>query len=149
MHPDPRTDLVSAIRTVPGDEDDTWAFVSLHPFVWPRLTELDVSGCRLGESAAVLIAIEPFPALADFDFSANDLTDADVDGLLETDLPQQLKRLILGGNPLSDDAALALGSRWPTGEDDRLEHLNLRFTNIGAAGQAALLRRFGGRVDLF
>ena len=64
-------------------------------------------------------------------------------------LPSQLNRLILGGNDITDAGAVALAAGWPTGAADRLEHLNLRFTNIGQVGQAALLRRFGGRVDLF
>ena len=72
-----------------------------------------------------------------------------VESLLGSDLPRQLKRFILGGNDISDAGAVALAERWPTGAADRLEHLNLRFTNIRPVGQAALLRRFGGRVDLF
>ena len=81
--------------------------------------------------------------------SDNDLTDDAIDLLLNSWLPPQLKRLILGGNDITDVGAIALAERWPTGDADRLENLNLRFTNIGQAGQAALLRRFGGRVDLF
>jgi hypothetical protein len=60
-----------------------------------------------------------------------------------------LKRLVLGGNTITDDGALALASRWPTGSDDRLKNLNLRYTYIGAIGQRALLNRFGGRIELF
>ena len=63
--------------------------------------------------------------------------------------PPRLRHLVLGGNDISDAGAVALAAGWPTGAADRLEHLNLRFTNIGPVGQAALLTRFGGRVDLF
>ena len=69
--------------------------------------------------------------------------------LLRSGLPRQLKRLILGGNPITDLGARLLAELWPTGADDRLEHLNLKFTAIGQPGQQALLRRFGGRIDLF
>jgi uncharacterized protein (TIGR02996 family) len=147
--------VVSAIRTKPGSEDHAaWYTESRvrppEPGGWPRLAELDLSGCRMGDRlCAAVLRADLLPLVADLDLSVNELTDAAIDSLLASGLPRQLKRLILGGNPLSDDAAIALASRWPTGEGDRLEHLNLRFTTIGAAGQAALLRRFGGRVDLF
>ena len=149
-----RTDIVSAIMTRPDDmdEDDEWGTYepSLHRFAWPRLDELDISGCHLGDaSATALLTRSSFPIVADLDISGNDLTDAAVDSLLASGLPRQLKRLVLGGNDITDVGAMALASRWPTGADDRLENLNLRFTHIGQAGQAALLRRFGGRVDLF
>lgn len=114
-----------------------------------RLAVLDLEGCGVNDvHCAMALGFLP-PPLHDLDLSNNEITDAGVDDLLRTDLPKQLTRLILGGNPLSDNAALMLAEQWPTGEDDRLEHLNLRFTPIGQAGQSALLRRFGGRVDLF
>jgi uncharacterized protein (TIGR02996 family) len=151
---DRMTQLVSGMRTEPdgSDGDDDWpdAEAIYSPVSWPRLNELDVSGCRLGnDNAIALLRIETFPALYDLDLSGNDLTDAAVMPLLRSGLPRQLKRLILGGNPITDFGARLLAEQWPTGADDRLEHLNLKFTAIGQPGQQALLRRFGGRIDLF
>ena len=84
------------------------------------------------------------PSIRELDLSNNELTDDGVENLLSTDLPQQLKRLVLGGNDITNVGAAMLAEQWPTGDADRLENLNLRFTPIGQAGQAALLRRFGG-----
>jgi uncharacterized protein (TIGR02996 family) len=155
-YPEVALNLVTAVRTAPGEgeDDQRWVLARdyslVGPLRWPRLAELDLSGCQLGDyCAGNLLSKAYFPALTDLDLSANDLTDQVVESLLFFGLPQRLKRLILGGNLITDDGAAALASGWPTGADDRLEHLNLRFTNIGAAGQSALLRRFGGRVDLF
>ena len=67
--------------------------------------------------------------------------------LINTGLPQRLNRLVLGGNPLGDPAAYELADR--VGRNAGLKHLNLRHTAITNAGQAALLAKFGGRVDLF
>jgi uncharacterized protein (TIGR02996 family) len=151
-------DLVSALRTREnkgGDDELLGALLELasrgiYQHVWSRLNELDVSGCRLGvDNVVALLRIEMFPALYDLDLSVNDLTDTVVMPLLRSGLPRQLKRLILGGNPISDFGARLLAEQWPTGADDRLEHLNLKFTAIGQPGQQALLRRFGGRIDLF
>ena len=153
--PDSSMHLVVAVRTGPnGDETADWVVDRgnsiVSPLTWPRLETLDVSGCRLGDrNATGLLRDSAFPTLFDLDLSENDLTDTAVESLLGSDLPRQLKRLILGGNDISDAGAVALAERWPTAAADRLEHLNLRFTNIGPVGQAALLRRFGGRVDLF
>jgi Leucine-rich repeat (LRR) protein len=153
--PNPQFHLVRAIRVHPkGPEDyDTYEgedSFEFRPQDWPRLEELDVTFCWLGDVAtAALLRESSLPALVSLDLSSNELSDAVVDSLLDTSLPRQLKRLVLGGNDITDVGALALAHRWPTGDNDRLENLNLRFTHIGQAGQAALLRRFGGRVDLF
>jgi uncharacterized protein (TIGR02996 family) len=139
------------------------AFASFPGVVWPgddalrtaaarlsRLEILDLEGCGLGNLHTALVAASfSLSALADLDLSANDLTDAAVANLLDSGLPRQLKRLILGGNPIGNAGAIALAEQWPTGDADRLEYLNLKFTNIGPPGQQALLARFGGRVDLF
>lgn len=114
-----------------------------------RLEVLDLEGCGVNDLHCDLAFSFSVPSLRDLDLSNNDFSDAGVSNLLSTDLPQQLKRLILGGNDITDVGAIALADRWPTGGGDKLEHLNLRFTHIGQAGQSALLRRFGGRVVLF
>lgn len=150
---DPQSELVTAIRTAP-DEGDTRdladEYYGLNPLSWPRLEELDLSGCLLGDQGVnVLLTWSTYPALISLDLSGNLLSDLVVDTLLTSTLPLHLKRLVLGGNDITEVGAMALAERWPTGEDDRLENLNLRFTQIGQAGQAALLRRFGGRVELF
>ncbi len=114
-----------------------------------RLESLDLEGCGISDLHCDLAFSFSVPALRNLDLSNNLITDGGVIDLIRTDLPRQLRRLILGGNDITDIGAVALAERWPAGDADRLEHLNLRFTNIGQVGQAALLRRFGGRVDLF
>ncbi|MCU0703845.1 MAG: TIGR02996 domain-containing protein [Fimbriiglobus sp.] len=115
---------------------------------WLRLQSLDLESCQYGDdSIASLFATPCFPALQDLDLSFNDLTDAGVIALLNTGVPQRLKRLVLGGNPIGDQAAMELADR--LGNSKVLESLNLRMTNIGSAGQAALLARLGAKVDLF
>ena len=144
--------LVSAIVTVPSDdpdEDDEFARnpVDLLENRWPRIEQLDISALHLGDSKVEgLLRSDSFPILADLDFSENDLTDASVTSLLDSGLPPRLKRLILGGNPIGNLGAIELTERWPTGPNDRLEHLNLRFTNIGQPGQQAVLARFGAEL---
>lgn len=114
-----------------------------------RLEVLDLEGCGINDLHCDLAYNFSVPSLRDLDLSNNLITDQGVFDFLSTDLPQQLARLILGGNTITDDGAIELASRWPTGDADRLEHLNLRVTGIGQAGQRALLNRFGGRVVLF
>ncbi len=152
------THLVTGIRTLRFSfEDDPdlntdlpASLVGLYPLHWPRVEELDISGCRLGDlNADKLIRYETFPTLTNLDLSENELTDTSVTTLLNSGLAAQLGRLIFGGNPIGDDGAVILAERWPTGAADKLEHLNMRLTNIGPRGQQALLNRFGGRVDLF
>lgn len=112
-----------------------------------RLSFLDLENCRLGDDAVVRVFSAPFPALQDLDLSFNGLTDAGVVALLATGVPQRLRRLVLGGNPIGDDGAVALAEA--LANSPVLENLNLRMTNVGQAGQAALLRALGGKVDLF
>ena len=111
--------LVAAIGTIPERtfEERSLARIGpaleslpFHSFSWPRLTGLDVSGCRLGdENATALFRPDSFPILADLDLSANHLTDAAVSALLDSGLAPQLKRLVLGGNPINDEGAIELG----------------------------------------
>jgi uncharacterized protein (TIGR02996 family) len=113
-----------------------------------RLRLIDLENCRLGDANMPrLFTTTTFPALVELDLSFNDLTDAGVIDLLNTGVPQRLKRLVLGGNPIGDQAAMELADR--LGGSKVLESLNLRMTNIGPNGQAALLARLGGKVDLF
>jgi uncharacterized protein (TIGR02996 family) len=114
-----------------------------------RLEVLDLESCGVTDLYCDLADDFSVPSLREIDLSNNHITDDGVSNLLLTALPQQLTRLVLGGNFITDVGALALAERWPTGDADRLKDLNLRFTQIGQAGQTALLNRFGGRVHLF
>jgi len=118
----------------------------------PRLTRLrllDLENCRLGDDYApdLFPHSHYFPALQELDLSFNDLTDEGVLELLYTGVPQRLKRLVLGGNPIGDEGAVALAEA--LANSTVLENLTLRMTNIGQRGQAALLGALGGKVDLF
>lgn len=113
------------------------------------LESLDLENCGINDLHCDLAFNFSTPSLRELDLSNNLITDGGVNDLLRTHLPRQLTRLVLGGNAITDAGAVVLASGWPTGDGDRLEYLNLRFTNIGPAGQSALLNRFGGRVDLF
>jgi uncharacterized protein (TIGR02996 family) len=116
---------------------------------FPLLRVLDLSGAQLGDNnmQQLLQAADRFPKLHSLDVSANDLGDDSVAALLQTSWPRQLRRLILGGNLLTDRSAQLLVERWPV--DSPLEDLNLRFTAIGHEGRRLLIHRFGGRVWLF
>jgi uncharacterized protein (TIGR02996 family) len=111
-----------------------------------RLEVLDLEGCGLGNWFGDLFWNFTLPALVELDLSNNFLTDAGVADLLRCHLP---KRLILGGNPITDQGATELADRL---RDAPVEYLNLRRTLIGPAGHAALLATFnrvGKKVDLF
>jgi uncharacterized protein (TIGR02996 family) len=114
-----------------------------------RLEALDLEGCGVTDLHCDLADNFSVPLLRTLDLSNNRITDRGVTALLRTDWPQHLTHLILGGNEITDAGAVALAAGWPTGDADRLKHLNLRFTPIGQAGHVALTNRFGGRVDLF
>ena len=120
---------------------------AIPPF--PRLEVLDVSGAELGDDnlQQLFQVAARFPRLQYLDISANDIQDDTVAALLQTPWPRQLRRLILGGNLLTDRTARLLTEQWP--EDSPLEDLNLRFTAIGHEGRRLLIHRFGGRVALF
>jgi uncharacterized protein (TIGR02996 family) len=134
---------------VPLTPAEVWnVFVECWP--WDRLRELNLDNCQIGdEGFERLAASENLSLVTALDLSENDLTDVTVVNLLRSRFPSQLKWLVLGGNPIGNQGAIELADRWPNGVADKLEHLNLRFTDIGQPGQQALLARFGGRVDLF
>jgi uncharacterized protein (TIGR02996 family) len=111
------------------------------------LEVLDLEGCGISNLYWNLGFNFKLPALVDLDLSHNEITDAGVVNLLQTGLPRQLRRLILGGNPIGDRGAIELAQQWP--RENRLEHLNMQFTNIGPLGQQALRARFGDKIELF
>jgi uncharacterized protein (TIGR02996 family) len=143
--------LVTTVATAPGDsaENIPPPPPDCTPRTWPRLDTLDLAGCRLDDGGLARLFWSSFPKLTDLDLSVNELSDGAVESLLNQNLPRQLRHLVLGGNDVTDVGAVALANRWPTGTDDRLVNLNLRFSPIGQAGHAALLHRFGGRLELF
>jgi uncharacterized protein (TIGR02996 family) len=150
----PHTGCVTAIRGYSDEidpEDPPYDDFDLLDDIerMERLEILDLEGCGINDLHCDLAFNFSVPSLHDLDLSNNAITDRGVYDLLRTDLPEHLTRLILGGNTITDAGAIELASRWPTGNADRLEHLNLRFTDIGPTGQRALLNRFGGRVALF
>ena len=114
-----------------------------------RLTELailDFAGCGLIDDFCVRFAEFTFPALVELDLSNNQITDIGVADLLGANLP---RRLILGGNPITDQGAFEMADRL---KNSPVQYLNLRGTLIGRAGHAALLATFDRKdkkVDLF
>lgn len=140
-----------------------WSGSMLDPPSWPldrellidaasrltRLRSLDLEDCGLDDEFCEQLNNFSLPALVELDLSNNGITDAGVANLLRTRFPRQLERLVLGGNPISDAGAITLAEQWPTGDGDRLQYLNLRFTNIGVIGHRVLTARFGGRLTLF
>ena len=111
-----------------------------------RLEVLDLEGCWLEDADCERLSRLRFPALVELDLSNNAITDAGVSNLLRGALP---KRLILGGNPITDQGAVELAERL---RNSPVEYLNLRRTHVGEEGWNALLNRYqqGGRkVDLF
>src|SRR5262249_17569495 len=133
---------IGASPLYPGPE-------TTEPFT--RLRRLNLEGCRIGdvrllEVVGVPGAYDLLPALTDLDLSGNDITYEGVLNLVASPLLPRLRHLVLGGNPIGDDAAEGIANAAGT---SRLEHLNVRFTNIGPRGQKALLPHFGGKLDLF
>ena len=111
-----------------------------------RLEILDFEGCGLTDEFCGMFAELSFPTLVELDLSYNQITDVGVADLLQAVLP---RRLILGGNPISDQGAFELADRL---KNSPVQYLNLRGTLIGRAGHAALLATFDRKdkkVDLF
>jgi uncharacterized protein (TIGR02996 family) len=71
--------------------------------------ELDLEGCGVADGFCELFGEFDLPALTSLDLSQNMITDAGVEALLGTHHPRRLRRLILGGNPITDEGR----SRWP------------------------------------
>ena len=124
----------------------------------PGLTEASLNTgdvkCRHERRTRLLAAIAAHPAedtprlaYADWlDESGNEISDDGVRLLVESPLWPRLKRLVLGGNPITDVGAETLAAAAPT---SRLENLNLRYTAIGLDGVRALSWAYGGRADVF
>jgi uncharacterized protein (TIGR02996 family) len=113
-----------------------------------RLEVLDLEGCHIPDRFCDLLPHVGLPALRVLNLSRNALTDRGVADLLVTHHPQKLRRLLLGGNAITDVGAIRLAEGWPRRAADNLEYLGLRDTQIGLAGEIALRARFGGRVEL-
>lgn len=112
-----------------------------------RLKILDLENCGVDDASLAVLAQNAPPQLDDLDLADNYITVAGVHALIESPLARRLQRLVVGSNPLTDQAAFEIADRWP--RDGNLKYLNLRFVDIGSAGHAALTARFGGMVDLF
>jgi uncharacterized protein (TIGR02996 family) len=111
-----------------------------------RLEVLDLEGCGIGDWFGDLFCNFSLPALVELDLSNNHITDVGVADLLNHRLP---RRLILAGNPITDQGATELADRL---RGSPVLHLSVGGTLIGPAGHAALLRAFPGgdkKVDLF
>jgi Leucine Rich repeat len=111
-----------------------------------RLEVLDLEGCWLDDASCDQLSHLTFPALVELDLSNNHITDVGVSDLLNCRLP---RKLILGGNPITDQGAIELANRLG---NSPVEYLNLRRTLIGQPGHVALLRTFDRpkkKVDLF
>ena len=129
----------------PPDPTDT----GLAPW-WRGFAHLNVLNCSRAFAGDQDLEVVPWADLAelvDLDLSNCGLSDLAVIHLVNTALPLRLERLILGGNALTDQSTFELADR--VGRSRTLKHLNLRYTDISSAGQAAITAAFGGRVDLF
>jgi uncharacterized protein (TIGR02996 family) len=112
----------------------------------PHLESLDLEGCRIGDVGVEWFEWQDYLSLVELDLSGNDISDNGVANLVGYPVIRRLRRLILGGNPITDQGAFEIADR--LGPNSRLEYLNMRYTPIGAEGQRALLAR-RWKVDLF
>ena len=132
----------------PADQP-TFAEADL-PAAWrrfPNLRTLSLANNGVGDQGVWAIPWADLSELVDLDLSNNLLSDAGVIDLINSGLPLRLKRLVLGGNRITDQSAFELADR--VGRNQGLRNLNMRHTLLSNAGQNALTTRFGGRVDLF
>ncbi|HUR53172.1 MAG TPA: TIGR02996 domain-containing protein [Gemmataceae bacterium] len=116
---------------------------------WSRLVALDLEACLIRDEGLERLAQgvnDNLVSLTELDLSGNEISDDGVRLLVASPLWPRLKRLVLGGNPISDVGAVTLAN---AAAACSLEYLNLRFTGIGLDGIRALSRVYGGRVDVF
>ncbi|MBN9120603.1 MAG: TIGR02996 domain-containing protein [Planctomycetes bacterium] len=147
----PELGLVESLLV--GHDPDVWSAIGepeASAFAWcsylGRLEVLDLAANNIGDAGLAHLAPGAnLPVLSELNLSGNEITDGGVETLIGSPLWPRLRRLDLSGNPLSDAAADLLTAAARTD----LEHVSLRFTNIGPDGHLRLLNRFGGRVDLF
>jgi len=143
MQSDERSDQV------PLDAADLSAdFVFRGP--WPRLRELDVSRCGIGDWGLYVIVgnnqFDYFPSLTDLDVTGNDIRDEGIRMLVRSPGWPRLRKLVLAHNPLGLEAPNFLAAGAAT---SRLEFLDMRHSNTRPDARPLLLRNFGGRVALF
>lgn len=148
----PELGLVETLNVAPLDHEDERigepgvAALVKCPYLG-RLEVLQMEGCEIGDAGLnALLHAATLPALIELDVSLNQISDGGVEFLVNSPMWERLRRVVLGGNPLSDEAAVLLAN---AADMSRLENLNLRFTGIGSFGHRVLLKKYGGRVDLF
>jgi uncharacterized protein (TIGR02996 family) len=150
----PELGLIETLTVPPGEAVAAWRLPSdgiAHQIVTcnhlGRLEVLELEACQIRDDGLNEIAhATTLPALIELDVSYNEISDEGVRLLVASPLWGRLRRIVLGGNPISDVGAERLAE---AADGSRLENLNLRFTAVGPDGFRALLRRYGGRVDLF
>jgi uncharacterized protein (TIGR02996 family) len=112
---------------------------------WSGLRELNMEGSALGDDKISAVLTARLSQLVHLDVSGNEISDDGVRAIIASPLWPRLRSLVLGANPLSDEAAFALADAPPTA----IEYLNLKYTGLTRHGQQRLLRRKGWKVDLF
>jgi Leucine-rich repeat (LRR) protein len=112
-----------------------------------RLERLDLGGCGINDLHCDLAFGFSLPALTVLSLSNNRITGRGVEDLLRTDLPQQLRQLVLDRNAITDLGAAVLAGRWPKGDADRLERLRIGHNQLTEAGRQTLRERFGEVVQ--
>jgi hypothetical protein len=149
---DAPTELVSSL-IVHAREHNPWDWeAALESFIqqdWPRLRELNVGGCDLGDAGLQALAQRGhFPALTKLDLTGNEISDEGLRHLVNSPLWARLEELILDANPISDEGAAILANAAAV---SRLEYLNLKRTGITSDGHRVLFRGFPRRtkLDLF
>ncbi|MBY0513340.1 MAG: TIGR02996 domain-containing protein [Gemmataceae bacterium] len=151
LHECPDLAVVETLNVSPSSDEEPpgqgLAFALAHSPHLTRLEVLEMEGCDIADEGLLLVAqSQALPALIELDVSRNDVTVQGVEWLIASRLWPRLRRVVLGGNPLGDEAAEVLAD---AADASRLENLNLRFTGIGPFGHRLLLNKYGGRVDLF
>lgn len=119
---------------------------TVRPPVWSLLRKLSLNGCAVGDEYLPGFT-DPVthPVLSSLDATANEISDAGVQSLVNSPLWPRLTHLVLDRNPIGDEGAFALADAPPTA----IRFLNVRGTGIGLAGRQRLLGRKGWNVALF